>query len=60
MAQSNRLDPLLLLSIKDSRDTLDRQLNQLTSAGPGRPDPALEAIEEATILLMELDAVLGD
>ena len=60
VARSSRLDPLLLLSIKDSRDTLDRQLRQLTMAAPSQYYAARDAIDEATNLLMDLDAVLGN
>ena len=60
VARSSRLDPLLLLSIKDSRDTLERQLRQLTMAAPVQLHAARDAIDEATNLLMDLDAVLSN
>ena len=60
VARSSGLDPLLFLSIKDSRDTLDRQLSQLTMAAPRNFTFARDALDEATNLLIDLDAVLAD
>jgi hypothetical protein len=61
VATANRLDALVMISVRDARDSLERQLRitAVTGGATGRsPIDVTMALDEATGLLMDLDTVL--
>ena len=58
VAKSGGLDPLLMISVRDARDSLERQL-RMPAAVDSASNAVAMALDEATGLLMDLDAALS-